>query len=77
MSIRYSKEFKDRAVRLLADSRENYPSETKALQGVARNLGVAAASLAGQGRCEWFGRPRRVGGVGAATPGGRRAAAEQ
>ena len=45
MSTRYSSEFKDRAVRLLAESRENYASETKALQGVARNLGVATESL--------------------------------
>ncbi|WP_414627135.1 transposase [Bifidobacterium mongoliense] len=45
MSTRYSSEFKDRAVRLLMDSRDNYSSETKALQGVARNLGVATESL--------------------------------
>ena len=45
LSTRYSSEFKDRAVRLLMDSRDNYSSETKALQGVARNLGVATESL--------------------------------
>ena len=45
MSTRYSKEFRDRAVRLLADSRENYSSETQALVGVAKNLGVSAESL--------------------------------
>ena len=45
MSTRYAKEFRDRAVRLLAESRENYASETKALQGVAKDLGVAAESL--------------------------------
>ena len=45
MSTRYSSEFKDRAVRLLMDSRDNYSSETKALQGVAKDLGVAAESL--------------------------------
>ncbi|KFI72124.1 transposase domain [Bifidobacterium minimum] len=45
MSTRYTKEFKERAVRLLAESRENYASETKALQGVAKDLGVAAESL--------------------------------
>ena len=45
MSTRYAKEFRDRAVRLLAESRENHASETKALQGVARNLGVATESL--------------------------------
>ena len=45
MSVRYSKEFKDRAVRLLAESRENHSTETKALRGVAGNPGVAAESL--------------------------------
>jgi transposase len=43
--MRYTKEFKDRAVRLLAESRENYSSETQALGGVAKDLGVAAESL--------------------------------
>ena len=45
MSTRYAKEFRDRAVRLLAESRENHASETKALQGVAKDPGVAAESL--------------------------------
>ena len=45
MSTGYAKEFRDRAVRLLAESRENYTSETKALQGVAKDPGVAAESL--------------------------------
>ncbi|MEK0226359.1 hypothetical protein WM016_08495 [Bifidobacterium mongoliense] len=45
MSMRYSKEFKDRAVSLLAESRENYSSGTKALHGVTRNMGIAAESL--------------------------------
>ena len=45
MSTRYTKEFRDRAVRLLAESRENYSSETQALAGVARNLGVSMESL--------------------------------
>jgi transposase len=45
MSTRYTKEFRDRAVRLLADSRENYSSETQALAGVAKNLGVSMESL--------------------------------
>ena len=43
--MRYAQEFKNRAVRLLAESRENYSSETKALQGVAGNLGIATESL--------------------------------
>ncbi|WP_404978504.1 integrase core domain-containing protein [Bifidobacterium aquikefiricola] len=46
MSTRYSDEFKDRAFRLLSESLENYTSETKALQGMARRTvccrGVAA-----------------------------------
>lgn len=45
LSTGYAKEFRDRAVRLLAESRENYASETKALQGVAKDPGVAAESL--------------------------------
>ena len=45
MSTRYTKEFKERAVRLLADSRENYSSETQALVGVAGDPGVSAESL--------------------------------
>ena len=45
MSTRYTKEFRERAVRLLSDSRENYSSETQALVGVARNLGVSTESL--------------------------------
>ena len=45
MSTRYTKEFRDRAVRLLAESRENYSSETQALAGVARDLGVSMESL--------------------------------
>jgi transposase len=45
MARRYDAEFRERAVRLLADSRENYSSETKALQGVAKSLGVAMESL--------------------------------
>ena len=45
MSTRYTKEFKERAVRLLADSRENYSSQTQALVGVARDLGVSTESL--------------------------------
>jgi transposase len=41
MARRYDAEFKNRAVRLLAGSRANYMSETKALEGVARDLGIA------------------------------------
>lgn len=45
MSTRYTEEFRDRAVRLLAESREYYTSETQALAGVAKDLGVAVESL--------------------------------
>ena len=45
MSMRYTKEFRDRAVRLLAESRENYSSETQALAGVAKSLGISMESL--------------------------------
>jgi transposase len=45
MARRYDAELKDRAVRLLSGSRANYTSETKALQGVAKSLGIAAESL--------------------------------
>lgn len=45
MARRYDREFRERAVRLLADSRVNYSSETKALQGVAKDLGIATESL--------------------------------
>ena len=45
MSTRYTREFRDRAVRLLAESRENYSSETRALAGVAKDLGVSMESL--------------------------------
>jgi transposase len=41
MTGRYDAKFKQRAVRLLADSLANYTSETKALEGVAKDLGIA------------------------------------
>ena len=45
MARRYDAEFRERAVRLLAGSRGNYTSETKALQGVAKSLGIAPGLL--------------------------------
>lgn len=42
---RYDRGFREGAVRLLADSRADYSSETKALQGVAKDLGIAMESL--------------------------------
>ena len=42
---RYTPEFKAKAVRLLAESRGSYSAETKAIEQVAKNLGVAPETL--------------------------------
>ena len=42
---RYTPEFKAKAVRLLTESRGSYSSETKAIEQVARDLGVAPETL--------------------------------
>ena len=42
---RYTPEFKAKAVRLLAESRGSYSAETKAIEQVARDLGVAPETL--------------------------------
>ena len=42
---RYTPEFKAKAVRLLTESRGSYSSETKAIEQVAKNLGVASETL--------------------------------
>ena len=42
---RYTPEFKAKAVRLLTESRGSYPSETKAIEQVARDPEVAAETL--------------------------------
>ena len=42
---RYTPEFKAKAVRLLTESRGSYPSETKAIEQVARDPGVAPETL--------------------------------
>ncbi|MCI1867871.1 hypothetical protein [Bifidobacterium crudilactis] len=47
MAKKYDSEFRERAVRLLADSRANYWSETKALQGVAKDLGTRQSGCVG------------------------------
>ena len=41
----YTPEFRAKAVRLLTESRGSYPSETKAIEQVARDLGIAPESL--------------------------------
>ena len=42
---RYTPEFKAKAVRLLTESRGSYPSETKAIEQVAKDPEVAAETL--------------------------------
>ena len=42
---RYTPEFKAKAVRLLAESRSSYSSETNAIAAVAKDLGIAPESL--------------------------------
>ena len=42
---RYTPEFKAKAVRLLAESRSSYSSETNAISAVAKDLGIAPESL--------------------------------
>ena len=43
--MRYTPEFRQKAVRLLAESREAYSSETRAVGQVARDLGVVPETL--------------------------------
>ena len=43
--VRYAPEFREKAVRLLAESRDSHSSETRALAQVAGNLGVAPETL--------------------------------
>ena len=43
--VRYTPEFREKAVGLLAESRDSHSSETRALAQVARNLGVAPETL--------------------------------
>ena len=40
---RYPQELKDRAVRLVAESREQYESEWKAIESIATKLGIGSA----------------------------------
>ena len=44
-STRYTPEFRAKAVRPLTESRGSYPSETKAIEQVVRDPGVAAETL--------------------------------
>lgn len=43
--VRYTPEFREKAVGLLAESRDSHSSETRALAQAARNLGVAPETL--------------------------------
>jgi transposase len=42
MNQRYPQELKDRAVRLVAESRDDYESEWKAIESVATKLGIGS-----------------------------------
>ncbi len=42
---RYTPEFKAKAVRLLTESRGSYSSETKAIERIVKDLGIAPESL--------------------------------
>jgi transposase len=42
LSQRYPQELKDRAVRLVAESREQYESEWKAIESIATKLGIGS-----------------------------------
>ena len=42
---RYTPEFRAKAVRLLTESRSSYSSETKAIEQVSKDLGIAPESL--------------------------------
>ena len=42
MTQRYPQELKDRAVRLVAESRDQYESEWKAIESVATKLGIGS-----------------------------------
>jgi transposase len=56
-NTRYSPELKERAVRLVVDHRQDYPSEWAAISGVATKLGMSAETL----RC-WLRRAQVDGG---------------
>ena len=43
--IRYTREFQEKALRLLGESRANHSSETKALASVSQSLGIAPETL--------------------------------
>ena len=43
MSQRYPQELKERAVRLVAESRDQYESEWKAIESIATKLGIGSA----------------------------------
>ena len=43
--IRYTREFREKALRLLEESRANHASETRAVVSVASSLGIAPETL--------------------------------
>lgn len=67
--IRYTREFQEKALRLLGESRANHSSETKALASVSQSLGMAPETLR-----RWRNRAdRTVGAIRARCAGGGRA----
>lgn len=56
-NTRYSPELKERAVRMVVEHRQDYPSEWAAISGVATKLGMSAETL----RC-WLRRAQIDGG---------------
>jgi transposase len=44
-STRYSPELRERAVRMVIDNREDYPSEWAALTGISKLFGMSAETL--------------------------------
>lgn len=50
---RYTPEFKAKAVRLLTESRGSYPSETKAIEQVAKDLGGSRRRPSSRPRTRW------------------------
>lgn len=55
----YPKELRDRAVRMVAEMRPNYPSEFEAIRAVAQKLGIGSAETLRK----WVRRQEVDGGV--------------
>ena len=64
MPKQYPEDFRDRAVRLVNESRENYETEWAAIQVVARRLNMGAETLR-----KWMRRSEIDAGVRPGVPG--------